>query len=83
LLADGPWPTDESGSQSPLVLDGAVVGYWVRTRPGTRPLAVHAAWRTDPETAVEVALASLRGHRAPEPLRQARRAAREARAAAV
>jgi deoxyribonuclease V len=54
----------------------------VRTRPGTRPLAVHAAWRTDPDTAVEIILSTLAGHRAPEPLRRARRAAREARAAA-
>ncbi|HEV3480483.1 MAG TPA: endonuclease V [Gaiellaceae bacterium] len=83
LLADGTWPAEERGARSPLVLDEAVVGYWLRTRPGTRPLAVHAAWRTDPETAVEVVLASLAGRRAPEPLRQARRAAREARAAAA
>ncbi len=82
LLADGPWPDDELGARSPLVLDDTVVGFWVRTRPGTRPLAVHAAWRTDPETAVELVLSSLAGHRAPEPLRRARRAAREARAAA-
>jgi deoxyribonuclease V len=81
LLAEGEWPVDEPGARSPLVLDGGVVGYWVRTRPGTRPLAVHAAWRTDPETAVEVVLSTLAGHRAPEPLRRARRAAREARAA--
>jgi deoxyribonuclease V len=83
LLAAGPWPDDEQGARSPLLLEGAVVGYWVRTRPGTRPLAVHAAWRTDPEAAVETVLRALAGHRAPEPLRQARRAAREARAAAV
>jgi deoxyribonuclease V len=82
LLADGPWPDDERGARSSIVLDGAVVGYWVRTRPGTRPLVVHAAWRTDPETAVWVVLSSLTGLRAPEPLRRARRAAREARAAA-
>jgi deoxyribonuclease V len=82
LLADGSWPDDELGARSPLVLDGTVVGFWVRTRPGTRPLAVHPAWRTDPETAVELVLSSLAGHRAPEPLRGARRAAREARAAA-
>jgi deoxyribonuclease V len=82
LLAHGLWPDDERGARSPIVLDGAVVGYWVRTRSGTRPLAVHAAWRTDPETAVQVVLSSLTGLRAPEPLRRARRAAREARAAA-
>jgi deoxyribonuclease V len=83
LLADGAWPADEAGARSPLVLDGAVIGQWLRTRRGTRPLAVHAAWRTDPETAVEVVLAAVAGRRAPEPLRQARRAAREARAAAT
>lgn len=82
LLADGAWPGDEHGARSPLVLDEAVVGYWVRTRPGTRPLAVHAAWRTEPEDAVEVVLSALARHRAPEPLRRARQAAREARAAA-
>ena len=82
LLADGTWPADEPGARSALLLEGEAVGYWLRTRPGTRALAVHAAWRTDPETAVEIVLATLTGHRAPEPLRQARRAAREARAAA-
>ena len=56
-----------------------VVGYWLRTRAGTRPLAIHAAWRTDAETAAEVVLATCRA-RTPEPLRKARRQAREARA---
>ena len=83
LHAEGPWPDDAQGARSPLVLDGAVVGFWLRTRAGTRPLAVHAGWRTDPETAVEVVLSTLAGYRAPEPLRRARRAAREARGAAV
>ena len=83
LLADGDWPEDAHGARSPLVLDAAVVGFWLRTRSGTRPLAVHAAWRTEPETAVEVVAGALAGHRAPEPLRRARRAAREARSAAV
>jgi deoxyribonuclease V len=82
LLAEEAWPGDERGDITPLILDGAVVGHWLRTRPGTRPLAVHAAWRTDPDTAVEVVLATLAGRRAPEPLRRARQAAREARAAA-
>jgi deoxyribonuclease V len=81
LLAEGDWPDDEPGAHTPLVMDGEQVGSWLRTRPGTRPLAVHAAWRTDAATAVEVVLAVLTGHRAPEPLRRARRAAREARAA--
>jgi deoxyribonuclease V len=81
LLADGAWPDDSRGARSPLTVDGDLVGYWVRTRPGTRPLAVHAGWRTDADTAVEIVLAALGRYRAPEPLRNARRAAREARAA--
>jgi deoxyribonuclease V len=81
LIAEGEWPPDERGARAPLLLDGELVGYWVRTRPGTRPLACHAAWRTEPETAVEVALAFTGQRRTPEPLRQARTAARRARGA--
>ena len=80
LLAEGEWPPDERGATKPLLLEGDFVGYWVRTRPGTRPLAVHAAWRTDPETAVAVVLESTARARTPEPLRRAREAARRARA---
>jgi deoxyribonuclease V len=79
LAADGEWPPDERGARRPLRIDGEVVGYWLRTRAGTRPLAIHAAWRTDAETAAEVVLATCRA-RTPEPLRKARRQAREARA---
>jgi deoxyribonuclease V len=82
LLGDGAWPDDEPGASAPLMLGDELVGYWVRTRPGTRPLVVHAAWRTEAETAVEIVLAALGRHRAPEPLRRARQAAREARAVA-
>ena len=80
LLAEGGCPRDERGERSPLRLEDDVVGYWLRTRARTRPLAVHAAWRTDPDTAVAVARASLGGRRTPEPLRVARRRARTARA---
>lgn len=79
LLAEGEWPADQSGAGSPLTLEGEVVGAWLRTRAGTRPLAVHAAWRTDVETAVAVALAALGNQRTPEPLRAARTVARIAR----
>ncbi|HJS56827.1 MAG TPA: endonuclease V, partial [Vicinamibacteria bacterium] len=60
-------------------LGGELVGYWLRTRVGTRPLAVHAAWRTDPDTAADVVLSASRA-RTPEPLRRARWRARETRA---
>jgi deoxyribonuclease V len=79
LQAEGEWPADETGAESPLLLEGHVVGAWLRTRSGTRPLAVHAAWRTDAETAVEVVRMSLRRRRTPEPLGLARTAARSAR----
>ena len=81
LVAEGEWPADGRGARSPLLLERELVGYWLRTRAGTRPLAVHAAWRTEPDTAAEVVLSTSRV-RTPEPLRQARRRAREARAAA-
>ncbi len=79
LLAQGGWPEDVRGAASRLLLDGELVGYWLRTRRGARPLAVHAAWRTAPDTAVEVVLAATLNARTPEPLRRARQAARAAR----
>ncbi len=82
LLATGDWPDDQCRAMAPLALAGDLVGYWLRTKRGCRPLAVHAAWRTDPQTGVEVVLASVQAARTPEPLRRAREAARVARAAA-
>jgi deoxyribonuclease V len=80
LLARGDWPADERGAAAPLTLDGEVVAAWVRTREGTRPLVVHPGWRTDLDTAVTVVRRTTT-HRTPEPLRVARQAAREERAA--
>jgi deoxyribonuclease V len=81
LLAEGAWPPDERGATNAFHVDGEPIGYWLRTRRGTRPLAVHGAWRTDPKTAVAVVLATLDpGRRTPAPLREARRLARNARA---
>jgi deoxyribonuclease V len=68
------------GWWAPLNLDGEAVAAWVCTRTGARPVVAHAGWRTDVETAVAVALAaSTEGARAPVPLQEARRVAREAR----
>lgn len=80
LIARGEWPEDSRHSRSPLWLEDELVGYWLRSRAGTRPIAVHAAWRTDPETALEVVMAAIGRARTPEPLRRARRVARLARA---
>ena len=80
LVARGAWPPDERGALSSLELDGDVVGYWLRTRAGRRPIAVHAAWRTDSDVAADIVRRSVRKVRTPEPIRRARRAARLARA---
>jgi deoxyribonuclease V len=80
LPATGDDPRNERGATSPLTIDGEVVGCWLRTRAGTRPIAVGPAWRTDVATAMRVVMASVRRARTPEPLRRARGAARRARA---
>lgn len=81
LLASGSWPGAGRAEMAPLRLpDGEIVGAWLRTRAGVRPLAVHRAWRTDLEVARAVVLAAAGAARTPEPLRLARRAARVARA---
>jgi deoxyribonuclease V len=79
LVAHGDWPASERGSASPLLLDSEVVGYWLRTRQGRRPVAVHAGWRTDAAVAEQIVLANCE-HRTPRPLREARRLARLTRA---
>jgi deoxyribonuclease V len=81
LAAEGEWPAAAAGSTSPLRLGGDLVGYWLRARRGSKPVAVHAAWRTDPEVAVDVVRAATHRARTPEPLRRARTAARAARGA--
>jgi deoxyribonuclease V len=80
LVAQGAWPADHRAATAPLLLDGEVVGSWVRTRPGARPVVVHAAWQTDAQDAVQVVLAATRRARTPEPLRRARTLARTRRA---
>src|SRR6266498_3746930 len=82
LVAEGDWPGPTAGATAPLRLHGELVGYWLRARRGSKPVAVHAAWRTDPDTAVEVVRGAIRRARTPEPLRRARTAARAARGTA-
>ncbi|MDQ1481941.1 MAG: deoxyribonuclease, partial [Actinomycetota bacterium] len=79
LVAFGDWPGDQQGAMSPLRIGDAVVGCWLRTQPGVRPLAVHPGWRIDLAATVEVVMSVTRRHRTPEPLRQARQLARRAR----
>jgi deoxyribonuclease V len=79
LTGQGEWPAERRGATSPVRIGRTVVASWVRTAPGTRPLVVHPGWRVDLETAVAVVLQAA-ARRTPEPLRKARRLAREARA---
>lgn len=81
LCARGDPPAQRRrGESSPVLLDGDAVAYWVCTRTGAKPVLAHAGWRTDAATAGAVVLAaSTEGARAPVPLQEARRAAREAR----
>jgi deoxyribonuclease V len=79
LVAEGDWPADRPGATSPLRIGDTIVGCWMRTRRGTRPLVVHPGWRLDLPTAIEVVAATTGRHRTPEPLRTARRLTRSAR----
>jgi deoxyribonuclease V len=80
LLAVGEWPPDERGATAPLTLDGELVALWLRTQERARPLVVHGGWRVGLDAADGVVLSATGRHRTPEPLRQARRLARTARA---
>jgi deoxyribonuclease V len=79
LVAGGEWPDDRRGATAPLRIGDETVGCWLRTRTRARPLAVHPAWRTDLDAAIEVVLGATRRVRTPEPLRTARTAARRER----
>lgn len=82
LVAEGPPPERPAWSTAPLRLEGKVVGAWLRTRAGVRPVAVHPAWRTNLPVAIEVVRRAPGRMRTPGPIRLARRAARRARASA-
>jgi deoxyribonuclease V len=80
VRGDPPDRLTRRGDAAPVELDGVEVAAWVCTRTGVRPLLVHAAWRTDVPTAVEVVLlASSDRARTPAPLQEARRVARTTR----
>lgn len=83
LVGKGDWPDDRRGATSPLRVGDHVVGCWLRTRPGVRPLVVHPGWRVHLDTAVQVVVSTTGQRRTPEPLRRARQVARRARTAAA
>jgi deoxyribonuclease V len=82
LVAEVVEPADVAGAVAPLLVGERRVGFALRVRAGANPLLVHAAWRTDPETALAVVRPLVGPWRTPQPLRLARRVARVARARA-
>jgi deoxyribonuclease V len=81
LLAAGAEPAPAAGSRAPLRLAREEVGQLVRARRGAKPVVAHAGWRTSAEVAADIVLGCCGAARWPEPLRAARRLARELRAA--
>ena len=61
LLADGERPLPVRGAVSPLSLGDRIVGCWVCTRSGTRPVVAHAGCRTDADVAASVVVLALTG----------------------
>jgi len=72
-------PEDRRGARTPILLEGEVVGYAVRTRSGVKPVYVSPGHGLSVEEAVEFALSASRGFRIPEPIRRAHHLATEAR----
>jgi deoxyribonuclease V len=79
LLAIAHEPGHLRGAMAELTIGDELVGYALRTRASVRPVFVHAAWRTVPKTACEVVMAVTSRMRTPDPLREARRLAKDAR----
>ena len=82
LLSDrhaGPPALTARGNRRDVLVGGEAVAAWICCREGARPVVAHAGWRTDVDAAVEVVLRTSGSARTPEPLRTARRVAREAR----
>jgi len=79
LLATGDEPGPAWMAEAPLHLGGEVVAYRLRTRKGAKAVVAHAAWRTSAEVAEEIVLGSTALARWREPMREARRLARELR----
>lgn len=77
LCGGGEPPGLARGCWSPVLLDGARVGAWVRTREATKPVVVSVGHAITLEEAVKLVV-GVSVFRFPEPLRLADRLAREA-----
>lgn len=79
LVGDFEPPGPEVGARSPILLEGEVVGYVVRTRTGVKPVYVSPGHGLSADEAVDLVLAACRGYRLPEPVRLAHLCATRAR----
>ena len=70
-------PGMRRGCRRRIVDRGETVGVALRTRDGVRPVFVSVGHRVDLTGAIRAVLACSRGHRSPEPLREAHRAVGE------
>lgn len=77
LLPAGPQPDLVAGSRSPVLHEGELVGYALRTQTGINPIYVSAGHSISQENSVSVIYALRGKYRIPEPLRRADQAARK------
>ncbi|MGC9319860.1 MAG: endonuclease V, partial [Armatimonadota bacterium] len=82
LVGDCGEPDAARGSWSPLEDQGDTIGAALRTQDGVRPLIVSVGHLITLEEAVDLVLHCAPRYRWPEPIREARRLAREATAGA-
>jgi deoxyribonuclease V len=83
LVGEFEMPATSQGAFSPLVHENKVIGAAVRTRVEAKPVFVSVGNKIDLETAINLVLASCRGYRLPEPLRQAHMSANRLRHSAA
>jgi deoxyribonuclease V len=71
LVGDGEEPEKEAGAASPLLWQGQMVGWILRTRTGVQPVYVSPGHRVSLTDCMEITLGCVRKYRLPEPLRRA------------
>lgn len=81
LVGEGEEPGRSKGAASPLVHQGQVVGWILRTRAGVKPLYVSPGHRVSLADCRDLTLACVRQFRIPEPLRRADWLSRRTKAA--
>ena len=79
VVGFAPEPGAERGDSTAVRTKERLVGFRVRTLVGAKSVTAHAAWRTTPETARKIVIATTGTMRFPEPLHRARQLSRRLR----